>query len=59
MLVGIMLILSGLLLIANPELLAFFFAGILLFSGICLISSALFLKGSIVTKSERKTFFVF
>ena len=58
MIVGILLILSGILLIANPELLAFFFAGILLFLGICFISSALFLRGDLIAKGERKRFFV-
>lgn len=42
--IGLFFVFSGLLLILHPELLAFFVAGILLFIGVCFISSALSLK---------------
>jgi len=43
---GIIFVISGVLIIVKPELLAFFFAGILLFIGICFISNALIFKNS-------------
>ena len=46
LLFGIALILSGVLLILKPELLAFFFAGIFLSVGIWFVSSAISKKGN-------------
>lgn len=44
LIIGLTFIVLSLILIAYPELLAFFFAGIMMFAGLFFVSTALFLR---------------
>lgn len=44
LIIGLIFVVLSVLLIVYPELLAFFFAGIMLFAGLFFISTALFLR---------------